>query len=145
MRHLYCPSTTLRNRDSCRACPESVLRASCREVRATPTHLLFRRRHLLLQRTHLLFRRTHLLLQRTHLLFRRTHLLFRRTHLLFRRVHNAAYETTKRVETCAAHTCVYTVAFTRGGLGWGNSITCVYTVAKTSGGLDYVHLHRELV
>jgi hypothetical protein len=31
--------------------------------------------------------------------------------------------------------CVYTVAFIRGGLGWGNlrtcsdSITCVYTVA----------------
>ncbi|WP_334758381.1 hypothetical protein [Nostoc sp.] len=29
-------------------------------------------------------------------------------HLLFRRVHNAAYETTKRVETYAGHTCVYT-------------------------------------
>ncbi|MDZ8221922.1 hypothetical protein, partial [Nostoc sp. ChiVER01] len=49
-----------------------------------------------------------LLFRHTHLLFRHTHLLFRHTHLLFRRVHNAPYETT-RIETCAGHTCVYTV------------------------------------
>jgi hypothetical protein len=36
-------------------------------------------------------------------------------------------------------TCVYTVAFPRGGLGWGNSsagsdsITCVYTVVQGEG------------
>ncbi|MDZ7960018.1 MAG: hypothetical protein RMY34_19400, partial [Aulosira sp. DedQUE10] len=64
----------------------------------------------LFRRTHLLFRRTHLLFRRTHLLFRRTHLLFRRTHLLFRLVHNAPHEITRRVETYAGHTCVYTVA-----------------------------------
>ncbi|MEH2395252.1 MAG: hypothetical protein V7K21_27575, partial [Nostoc sp.] len=63
----------------------------------------------LFRRTHLLFRRTHLLFRRTHLLFRRTHLLFRRTHLLFRRLHNEPYKTTRRVETYAGHTCVYTI------------------------------------
>jgi hypothetical protein len=29
----------------------------------------------------------------------------------------------------SAKICVYTVAFIKSGLGWGNSITCVYTVA----------------
>ncbi|MDZ8260737.1 hypothetical protein, partial [Nostoc sp. ChiQUE01b] len=57
----------------------------------------------------------HLLFRRTHLLFRRTHLLFQRTHLLFRRVHNAPYETTRRVETYAGHTCVYTQAYKQRG------------------------------
>ena len=50
----------------------------------------------------------------SHLLFRRTHLLFRHTHLLFQRVHNAPYETTRRVETYAGHTCMYTVAYQGG-------------------------------
>ncbi|MEH2042286.1 hypothetical protein, partial [Nostoc sp.] len=67
------------------------------------------------------FRRTHLLFRRTHLLFRRTHLLFRRTHLLFRRVHNAPYKTTKRVETYASHTCVYTLALWEKGRRQGHS------------------------
>jgi hypothetical protein len=41
----------------------------------------------------------------------------------------------KRVETFAGYTCVYTVAFPRGGLGWGKTLvnqlfqTCMYTVA----------------
>ncbi|MBD0302746.1 MAG: hypothetical protein ICV85_11380 [Tolypothrix sp. T3-bin4] len=83
---------------------------SGREVRATHTHLLFRGTHLLFRGTHLLFRGTHLLFRGTQLLFRGTQLLFRGTQLLFRRVHNAPEETTRRVETYAAHTCVYTVA-----------------------------------
>ncbi|WP_298917377.1 hypothetical protein, partial [uncultured Nostoc sp.] len=72
----------------------------------------------------------HLLFRRTHLLFRRTHLLFWQSHLLFWRVHNAPYETTRRVETYAGHTCVYTLASKRReewnltplplqGRGWG--------------------------
>ncbi|WP_335066790.1 hypothetical protein [Nostoc sp.] len=78
------------------------------------THLLFRRTHLLFRRTHLLFRRTHLLFRRIHLLFRRAHLLFRRAHLLFWRLHNEPYETTRRVETYAGHTCVYTIGGDKG-------------------------------